>query len=97
MEALDALLTSLLSTVDLCQSVSQPTHRSGNILDLIITRSDAVPTSCLVNPPDMISDHRVVKHYSNKFLESDYTRVPTAALLPVVSPSYSYISSQGRI
>ena len=39
---------------------TQPTHRDGNTLDLIITRSDAQPSSCTVDPPNVFSDHSLV-------------------------------------
>jgi hypothetical protein len=42
------------------QSVAQPTHRDGNTLDLVITRPENQPTSCTIDPSDIISDHSLV-------------------------------------
>ena len=53
-------LSALLETFGLVQSVSQPTHRRGNTLDLLITRAEGRPTECTVDPPDVISDHALV-------------------------------------
>jgi len=56
-------LSELLASLDLQQVVKQPTHgdvRNGNTLDLVITRSDGLPSSCTVDPPNMISDHGLV-------------------------------------
>ena len=53
-------LSALLETFGLVQSVSQPTHRQGNTLDLLITRTEGRPTECTVDPPDVISDHALV-------------------------------------
>jgi len=50
----------LLASFDLVQAVSGPTHRAGNTLDLVITRRDCQPTDCVVQPPDIISDHGLV-------------------------------------
>jgi hypothetical protein len=53
-------LAEILDSFDLLQSVSQPTHREHNTLDLVITRPDNQPTSCTVDPPGIISDHGLV-------------------------------------
>ena len=50
----------LLDTLDLQQVVVQPTHKDGNTLDLVITRSNSCPSSCLVDPPNVISDHSLI-------------------------------------
>lgn len=53
-------LAELLASLDLHQVVSQPTHKRGNTLDLVVTRPDARPSCCTVDPPDVISDHSLV-------------------------------------
>ena len=53
-------LAELLESFDLLQSVSQPTHREGNTLDLVITRPDNQPLSCSVDPPKILSDHALI-------------------------------------
>lgn len=53
-------LAGLLESFGLLQSVSQPTHRKGNTLDLVITRPTSRPTTCTVDPPNIISDHALV-------------------------------------
>lgn len=53
-------LAELLESFDLQQSISQPTQHHGNTLDLVITRPDNQPTSCKVDPPNMISDHSLI-------------------------------------
>ena len=40
--------------------MSVPTHWQGNTLDLVIRRSDGRPTTCLVDPPKVISDHALI-------------------------------------
>ena len=53
-------LAELLATFNMQQAVRKPTHRSGNTLDLVITRSDGCPSNCTVDPPDVFSDHSLV-------------------------------------
>ena len=56
-------LSELLASLDLQQSVKQPTHgdvKHGNTLDLVITRSDGLPSCCTVDPPNIVSDHGLV-------------------------------------
>ena len=48
-----------IESFDFVQSVSGPTHRAGNTLDLVVTRRDCRPSSCDVLPP-MLSDHSLV-------------------------------------
>jgi hypothetical protein len=50
----------LLQSFDLVQVINGPTHRSGNTLDLVITRRDRQPVSCDVQPPGIISDHGLI-------------------------------------
>jgi hypothetical protein len=45
-----------IESFDLVQSVVGPTHRTGNTLDLVVTRH---PSSCDVLPP-MLSDYSLV-------------------------------------
>ena len=49
---------SLLNSLSLVQHVQCPTHRLGNILDLVITRSNSLLNSCDVDL--LLSDHHVV-------------------------------------
>ena len=69
-------LSALLETFGLVQSVSQPTHRRGNTLDLLITRAEGRPTESTVDPLDVISDHAlVVCHFaSQSFAASNVER-----------------------
>jgi len=53
-------LTSLLSSFDMVQHVCSLTHRSGNVLDLVITFSDRAPADVTVDPHSVISDHALV-------------------------------------
>ena len=53
-------LADVLDSLDLAQAVLMPTHKDGNTLDLVITRSDGRPTSCTVDPPNIISDHSLI-------------------------------------
>jgi len=50
----------LLSSMDLQQHVTQPTHRAGGTLDLVITFSDYHVDDLSVDPPDIISDHSLI-------------------------------------
>ena len=50
----------LLDSVNLVQNVSKPTHQSGHILDLILTRPDQVPSKVDVNDI-LLSDHSAVR------------------------------------
>ena len=51
-----AQLRFLLDSFGLVQHVDQPTHTHGGILDVVITRSDCLINSLMVDPPS-ISDH----------------------------------------
>ena len=53
-------LAELLTTFDMQQAVTQPTHTDGNTLDLVITRSDDCPSSCSVDPSNIISNHSLI-------------------------------------
>jgi len=48
-------LAELLSSFDLHQAVAQPTHKDGNILDLIITRSDGQPAAPSIHPTSSLT------------------------------------------
>src|SRR5579872_1284896 len=50
---------SLLETFDLKQHVSQPTHSSGHILDLLITKSTSTVSDCAIMNP-FVSDHSAI-------------------------------------
>jgi hypothetical protein len=55
-----ALFSDLLSSMDLHQHVTKPTHRSGHLLHLIITRSpDSAPGSLVIHDA-CISDHCLI-------------------------------------
>jgi hypothetical protein len=56
-----ARLADLLSSSDLVQHVSEPTHTLGHTLDLVITGSDLRVESVTVNPAGAISDHGLVR------------------------------------
>ena len=49
----------ILDSFDLIQHVNQPTHTSGNTLDVVITRRDE-EAMCCVTVSDIISDHAIV-------------------------------------
>ena len=51
-------LLDILETFDLKQQVSQPTHRSGNILDLIITTKNSKESKFIVD--ELLSDHNCI-------------------------------------
>jgi len=53
-------VAELLTTFDMRQAVTQPTHTDGNTLDLVLTRSDDCPSSCFVDPSNIISDHSLI-------------------------------------
>jgi len=50
----------ILESFDLTQTVNKATHRNGNTLDLVIMRCDCPPADCVVQPPNIISDHGLV-------------------------------------
>ena len=52
-------LLTLISDFDLHQSVREPTHVQGHILDLVITRSDCAVKDIHVEPPSL-SDHGLI-------------------------------------
>jgi len=51
---------SVIESFDLVQSVTGPTQKNGNTLDLIITRPDGKPTWCTADPPGILSDHSLI-------------------------------------
>jgi len=53
-------LSSLLSSFDMVQHINSPTHRYGNILDLVVTFADRPPTAVTIQPPGAIADHSLV-------------------------------------
>jgi len=53
-------LAAILESFDLMKALTGPTHLNGNTLDLIVTRRDCQPVSCIVQPPGVISDHSLV-------------------------------------
>ena len=52
-------LSSLLRDFDLKQSVNNPTHNRGRILDMVITRSDCEISSIKIEPPSL-SDYALL-------------------------------------
>ena len=58
----EARLLRLLQSFNLGQHVNFPTHKDGNVLDLVITRADEVLISVLGWFDPVLSDHRSV-HY----------------------------------
>ena len=50
---------TLLETFDLSQHISEPTHSSGHILDLLITKSSSSISECSITNPG-ISDHSAI-------------------------------------
>ena len=48
--------TTLLETFDLSQHISEPTHSSGHVLDLLITKSSSIVSDCVLTDPGL-SDH----------------------------------------
>ncbi len=51
----------LLDSFNLCNHMTEPTHRSGHMLDLVITRkSDNIVSDIYVAPSDHLSDHSAV-------------------------------------
>ena len=53
-------LRDVLESFGLAQSVGVPTHRDGNVLDLVITGNGLIPPVVTVFPSDLISDHALV-------------------------------------
>ena len=54
-------LQELLTSFDCLQNVpAVPTHRAGGTLDLVITKSDQLIDSLMVQPPDILSDHSLL-------------------------------------
>jgi len=53
-------LLDLLTTFNLIQHVTAPTHRQGCMLNLFITYSDCPVSDVRVDPADVISDHSLV-------------------------------------
>jgi len=51
---------SLLNDCGMADCVNQPTHQHNHQLDVFITRSDKPPTSIIVDPPNMLSDHSLI-------------------------------------
>ena len=56
-------LLNLLTTFNLVQHVTGPTHRHGGTLDLFITYSDCPVFDVRVDPADIISDHSLLAVY----------------------------------
>lgn len=55
-----ACLMELLSSMDLQQHISVPTHQAGGTLDLVVTFSDYVIDQLTVDPPGVVSDHSLI-------------------------------------
>jgi len=53
-------LSSILSSFDMVQHVDRPTHRCGNMLDLVMTPADRPLSAVTVQPPGLIADHSLV-------------------------------------
>jgi len=53
-------LLELLSTMDLQQHVTAPTHHAGGTLDLVVTFSDYGVDQLIVYPPGALSDHSLI-------------------------------------
>lgn len=63
---------SLLDTFNLSQHISEPTHKSGRTLDLLITKVDSVLLSDVLVHTPWISDHstiqfRLINHQETMF------------------------------
>ena len=55
-------LQDILASFDCTQHVPlTPTHRGGGTLDLVITKSEQTLTEMKVDPPDVISDHSLIR------------------------------------
>ena len=54
-------LNEVLSSFDMTQHVTSPTHRCGGTLDLVMTFSSWHPHDLCVDPPGIISDHSLVR------------------------------------
>ena len=53
-------LADILTSFNMVQRVTGPTHRCGGTLDVVITGDDYVPTAVTVDPPGVVSDHALV-------------------------------------
>src|ERR1044071_10441506 len=68
---------TLLQTFDLCQHITSPTHSSGHILDLLISRKEHNISQVNITDP-LLSDHSAVlfqvplsfKTYSSRVIKS---------------------------
>ena len=55
-------LQDILASFDCTQHVPlTPTHRGGGTLDLVVTKSEQTLTEIKVDPPDVISDHSLIR------------------------------------
>jgi len=54
-------VSSVASTVSSIHHVSQPTHRIGGTLDLVITKSEQTLDALVVDPPGVLSDHSLIR------------------------------------
>ena len=53
-------LADILTSFNMVQRVTGPTHRCRGTLDVVITGDDYVPTAVTVDQPGVVSDHALV-------------------------------------
>ena len=59
-----SILEENATVLGLTQIVTSPTHRQGNIIDLVFLDTELLPKHVNTSLDDYITDHRIVKSYS---------------------------------